>query len=387
MSFGSPTPVEIAVTSPGLAANRQYADTITAQLKQIPSLRDVQIGELLEYPTIETKVNRERAGQLGVSVAEVGKALGPTTWSSRFTSPIYWADPKSGIAYQVQVELPQSQISDIDDLRRIPVKSTGAVPTLLGDVATLRNGQMAGEYHRMNMQRMITVNANVRGSDLDHAARQVQDALAKLPQPPRGITVSVRGQIAPLRVLVQNLTLGLGLSIVAVFIMLAAYFQSIRVAFVVLLAIPSVLAGVTLALYVTGATLNIQSFMGAMMAVGISVANTILLCTFADQARRKGLPAGEAAAQAAETRIRPVLMTSIVMIAGMMPLAMGTAQTAPLGVAVIGGLVAATLTTLLIIPAIFAIVEGRSGTASASIDPDDPTSAYYDRPGEQPVEA
>jgi multidrug efflux pump subunit AcrB len=385
MSFGSPTPVEVAITSPNLAVNRQYADSVVAQLKPIDTLRDVQISELLEYPTIETRVDRERAGQLGVSVSQIGKALGPSTWSSRFTTPIYWADPKSGIAYQVQVEVPQSQISSMDDLRRIPVKNSSEVPTLLGDVADLRYGNMFGEYHRLNMQRMLSVNANVRGSDLDTVADRISTALAKLPEPPRGVTVSVRGQIAPMKLMVENLLLGLSLSIVAVFILLAAYFQSIRVAFVVLLAIPSVLAGVMLALFLTGTTLNIQSFMGAMMAVGISVANTILLCTFADQARRRGLPAGEAAAQAAQTRIRPVLMTSIVMIAGMLPLALGTAQTAPLGIAVIGGLTAATITTLLIIPAVFAIVEGRSGTASPSIDPDDPTSSHYDGPGTSPA--
>ncbi len=387
MSFGSPTPVEVAVTSPNLAANRQYADSVVAQLRQINTLRDVQIGELLEYPTVETRVNRERAGQLGVSVSQIGKALGPSTWSSRFTTPIYWADPKSGIAYQVQVEVPQSQISSMDDLRRIPVSHNAGVPTLLGDVADLRYGNIFGEYHRLNMQRMLTVNANLRGSDLDTVSGQISTVLAKLPQPPRGVTVSVRGQIAPMRLMVENLLLGLSLSIVAVFILLAAYFQSIRVAFVVLLAIPSVLAGVMLALLLTGTTLNIQSFMGAMMAVGISVANTILLCTFADQARRGGLPAAEAAVQAAQTRIRPVLMTSVVMIVGMLPLALGTAQTAPLGIAVIGGLTAATITTLLIIPGVFAIVESRSGTASPSIDPDDPTSPHYDGPGTSPVPA
>jgi multidrug efflux pump subunit AcrB len=190
----------------------------------------------------------------------------------------------------------------------------------------------------------------------------------------------VRGQIAPMKLMLENLLLGLSLAIGAVFILLAAYFQSIRVAFVVLLAIPSVLAGVGGALFLTGTTLNLQSFMGAMMAVGISVANTILLCTFADHTRRNGVSASEAAAEAAKTRVRPVLMTSIVMIVGMMPLALGNAQTAPLGIAVIGGLIAATVTTLLIIPSIFAIVEGRSGTDSPSIDPDDPASPHYDGP-------
>ncbi len=387
MSFGSPTPVEVAVTSPSLAVNREYAGKIIEQLRQMDALRDVQIGELLEYPTIETRVDRTLAGQLDVSVAEIGKALAPSTWSSRFTTPIYWADPKSGIAYQVQVEIPQSQITSVDDLRRIPVKHNGSVPTLLGDVAELRRGTAFGEYHRLNMQRMITVNANIRGADLASVADGISERLAKLPEPPRGVTVSVRGQIAPLKLLIDNLRLGLLLSIISVFILLAAYFQSISVAFVVLMAIPAVLAGVVTALFLTGSTLNIQSFMGAMMAVGISVANTILLCTFADESHRGGAASGEAAAQAAETRVRPVLMTSIVMIAGMLPLALGTAQTAPLGIAVIGGLIAATIATLLVIPSIFAIVEKRDGTRSPSIDPDDPASTHYDGPGTSPVQA
>ncbi len=385
MSFGAPTPVEIAVTSPNLSVNRQYAESIISELKKIETLRDVQLGELLEYPTVDIEVDRERAGQLGVAVSEVGKALGPATWSSRFTTPVYWADPKSGIAYQVQVEVPQAQIASVDDLRRIPVKRSAGAPTLLGDVASLKYGQMFGEYHRLNMQRMVTVNANVSGSDLDNVSQRISSVLARLPQPPRGVSVAVRGQIAPMKLMVENLVLGLALSIVAVFILLAAYFQSIRVAFVVLLAIPSVLAGVALGLFFAGTSLNMQSFMGAMMAVGISVANTILLCTFADQARRRGSSAAAAAEEAAVTRIRPVLMTSIVMIIGMLPLALGTAQTAPLGVAVIGGLAAATITTLLIIPSIFAIVEGGGGTASPSIDPDDPTSPYFDGPTREPV--
>jgi multidrug efflux pump subunit AcrB len=378
MSFGAPTPVEIAVAGPNLAQNRQYAELIVEALAHIRSLRDVQLGELLDYPTVDIRVDRDRAAQLGVTVSEVGRAIGPATWSSRFTTPVYWADPNSGIAYQVQVEVPQSQVSSIEDLRRIPVKNSHAAPTLLGDVAELSYGSMSGEFHRFNMQRMVTVTANVTGSDLGTVASQISQALARLPEAPRGVTVNVRGQIAPMNLMAGNLRLGLALSIIAVFLLLAAYFQSIRVAFAVLMAVPAVLSGVAIALLLAGVTLNIQSFIGAMMAVGISVANTILLCTFADNYRRGGMPAAEAAAEAARTRIRPVLMTSVVMISGMLPLALGTEQTAPLGIAVIGGLAAATLTTLLVIPSIFAIVEGHGGTASPSIDPDDPHSPHYD---------
>jgi multidrug efflux pump subunit AcrB len=278
----------------------------------------------------------------------------------------------------VQVETPQSKITSIEDVAGLPVKSNHVSPTLLRDVASVVEGDAYGEYHRNNMQRMITVNANVVGSDLGSAAARISSALESLPEPPRGVTVSVRGQVAPMNLMIENLELGLGLSVVAVFLLLAAYFQSLRIAFAIIMAIPAVLTGVSLALLFTGLTLNIQSFMGAMMAIGISVANSILLCTFADQYRRDGRSSAEAAVEASRSRLRPILMTSIVMISGMIPMALGTAQTAPLAIAVIGGLIASTLTTLLVIPSVFAIVEQRTATHSPSIDPDDPESRHYD---------
>ncbi len=378
LSFGAPTPIEIAVSSPDLEANRTYAETIVAKLRDIPSLRDVQLGELLNYPTLDIEVDRERAAQLGVTVADIGRALAPATWSSRFTTPVYWADPKSGIAYQVQVETPQARISSIDDIASLPVKANHVSPTLLRDVAQVVEGKAYGEYHRNNMQRMITVDANVAGSDLGSASAEIASALKTLPQPPRGVTVTTRGQVAPMNSMIDNLELGLSLSIVAVFILLAAYFQSLRIAFAVIMAIPAVLTGVSLALWLTATTLNIQSFMGSMMAIGISVANSILLCTFADTYRRQGSTSVEAAIEASRSRLRPILMTSIVMISGMIPMAFGAEQTAPLAIAVIGGLLASTSTTLLVIPSVFAIVEGKSKAQSPSIDPDDPTSPYYD---------
>ena len=377
MSFGAPTPIEIAVAGPSLPDSEAYARRAAERLQSIETLRDVQIGELLEYPSVEITVDRERAAQLEVTVQDVGRALAPATWSSRFTTPIFWADPKSGIAYQVQVEIPQSAISSLEDVANVPVETRMATPTLVGDVADVRFGETVGEYHRYNMQRMVTVTANVVGTDLGSAAANVRAALAELPEPPRGVNVAVRGQVAPLELMVDNLRLGLFLSIVAVFLLLAGYFQSVRVAVVVIAAIPSVLAGVALALMVTGSTLNIQSFMGATMAVGVSVANAILLCTIAEYHRRTGATAVDAAVEAVRARVRPILMTSVAMVAGMTPLALGAEQTAPLGIAVIGGLVASTLTVLIAIPSIFAIVQHAATTSSPSIDPDDPNSPYF----------
>ena len=377
MSFGAPTPIEIAIASPNLDQNKVWARQAVDELRKIESLRDVQLGELLEYPSVEINVDRGRAAQLNVTVEEIGKALAPATWSSRFTTPIYWADPNSGIAYQIQVEIPQSMISSLEDIEKIPVRTAKAAPTLLGDVADVTFGEAVGEYHRYNMQRMVTITANIVGEDLGAAAGKVRAVLASLPEPPRGVSVHVRGQIAPMELMVSSLEQGLGLAIVAVFLLLAAYFQSLRVALVVTMAIPSVLAGVSVALMLTGTTLNIQSFMGAIMAIGVSVADSILLCTFAEKYRVGGMSSVEAAVEAARSRMRPILMTSVVMIAGMTPLALGAAQTAPLGIAVIGGLVASTLTALIVIPSVFAIVQRRASAGSASIDPEDPLSPHF----------
>ncbi len=376
MSFGSPTPIEIAVSGPSLPGSEAYAREVVERLGKIGYLRDVQVAELLDYPSVEINVDRERAAQLGVTVEEVGRALAPATWSSRFTTPVYWADPNSGIAYQVQVEIPQSMIQSLDDVSRLPVKDGEAVPTLIGDVAEVGFGQATGEYHRYNMQRMVTVTANVAGRDLGRAASDIRAALAELPVP-RGISVDLRGQVSPMELITGSLELGLMLAVIAVFLLLAAYFQSVRVALAVVMAIPAVLSGVVMALTVSGVTINIQSFMGAIMAVGVSVADSILLCTFAEKFRKEGMSSVDAAVEASRSRMRPIVMTSVVMIAGMTPLALGSEQTAPLGIAVIGGLVASTLTALVVIPSVFAIVQRNASTSSPSIDPEDPGSPHF----------
>lgn len=377
MSFGAPTPVEVAVASPNLSSNRAYAEKVLVELKRIGSLRDLQLGEMLEYPTLNVNVDRERAGQLGLTVRDVGRALVAATSSSRFTEPNYWADPATGIAYQVQVEMPQAGIASVEDLAGVPVMQNGQPRPLVGDVAQITSGTAAGEFHRLNMQRMVTVRANVAGEDLGGAGVAVRAALARAGEPPRGVRVLVRGQLAPLEAVLQNLRFGLGVAVVAVFILLGAYFQSLRVALVVLATIPAVIAGVALSLLLTGTTLNLQSYMGAIMAIGVAVANSILLVTFAEKYRREGMPAEAAGVEGARTRMRPILMTTAAMIAGMLPLAFGAEQTAPLGRAVIGGLLAATLTTLGVLPSIFALVTARAGARSPSLDPDDPESAHH----------
>ena len=382
MSFGSPTPVEIAVTGPTLADDRAYADKLKDELAKVPSLRDLQYVQALDYPTVEVEIDRERAGLGGVSVAEVSRSLVAATSSSRFVVPNYWPDPKTGIGYQVQVEIPYQQMDSIARVETIPIQRPGAEPMLLRDVARVTPGSMPGEYDRYNMKRTVSLTANIAGEDLGRVAGHVDRAIKAAGEPPKGVTVDVRGQITPLKEILRGLAIGLGMAVVVILLLLTANFQSVRLALVVVSTTPAVLAGVVLALRLSGTTINLQSFMGSIMAIGVAVANAILLVTFAEHHRRDGLAdADEAAVEGAVGRLRPILMTSCAMVAGMTPLALGWGeggeQSASLGRAVIGGLVAATLATLFVLPAVFAIVQGGAGRRSASLDPFDPESAHF----------
>jgi multidrug efflux pump subunit AcrB len=380
MNFGAPTPVEINVSGPDLGADRAFAAKLRAEVSKIRALRDLQYDEPLDYPSIDINVDRERAGQLGVTTGSVGRSFLAATSSSRFVAPNYWADPKSGVAYQVQVQVPQSDVTSIQDVEHIPVTQGGASHPLMGDVAQVGYGTVVGEYHRLNGQRMVTLTANVAGEDLGRVSGDLDSAINRAGSTPRGVKVSVRGQIGPMKQTLANLAVGLLLAVLVIYLLLAANFQSLRLAFVVLSAVPAVICGVLFVLLLTRTSLNIQSFMGAIMAIGVAVANAILLVTFAEEYRRQGNTSTAAAIHGARTRMRPILMTSMAMIAGMTPMALGigegSQQTAPLGRAVIGGLLFATAATLLILPLVFSLVQKGAGVRSPSLDPDDPASAF-----------
>lgn len=390
MSFGAPTPVEVSVNGPNFADTRKFAGQVFAELGKVHALRDLQYGQSLDYPTIEVKVDREKAGLAGLTPADVSRSLVTATSSSRFVVPNFWADPKSGIAYQVQVEIPRPVVRAIDgmpmvqspeDLGRIPLKRSGDSQVLIRDVATLAPGTMPGQYDRYNMRRQVTMTANIAGADLGSVGNSIIAALKRAGDPPTGCKVEVRGQVPPMQEMQSGLTIGLALAVIAVFLLLAANYQSVKLSLATISTVPAVVLGVVLMLLVTRTTLNIQSFIGAIMAIGVAMANAILLVTFAETRRHEGLAARDAAVQGAAGRLRAILMTSLAMIAGMLPmaLAIGAAghQNAPLGRAVIGGLGAATIATLFVLPCVFALLQGRAGTASASLDPSDPQSSHY----------
>jgi multidrug efflux pump subunit AcrB len=381
MSFGSPTPIEVVTSGPDQANNRSYAEKIAEGMRQIPTLRDLQYGQAFDYPRIKVEIDRERAGLAGLTVAEASTSLIAATSSSRYVVPVFWADPKSGIGYQVQLQVPPARINSPAEVGMIPVKQTTDGSVLLRDVAKLEHSTMPQEYDRINQKRMVSLTANVVGEDLGRATARIEKAIHDAGDPPRGTKVEIRGQVPPMKQMFSGLALGLGLAVLVVFLMLAAYFQSITLSIVSVATTPAVVAGVALALFSTHTTLNIESFMGAIMAIGVAVANAILLVTFAERARQSGLSAAEAARTGAAERLRPILMTSCAMIAGMVPMALGFGeggeQSAPLARAVIGGLGFATAATLLILPAVFTVVMGFQGIGSISMHPDDPESGAY----------
>ncbi len=377
MAFGSPTPVEVAVQGPALPVSREFAAKVETELKKLTVLRDLQYAQPFDYPTLDVQIDRERAGQFGLTMSNVARSLVMATSSSRFIEPNYWRDPASGNAFQIQVEVPQNRVQSVDDVANLPVMQNGESRPLLSDVAEIKLGKAQGLVERYNMQRVVSLTANIHGVPLGEAAKQIRAAVARAGAPPKGVTVNVRGQVPPLESTLVGLQNGLLLAAAAIFLLLAANFQSFRLAVAIVLGVPATLSGVVLALTFTGTTLNVQSFMGAIMAIGIAVANSILLVTFAEAHRRGGGDSIEAARVGSGGRLRAILMTAFAMIAGMTPIALGAQQTAPLGIAVVGGLVFATLSTLTVLPALYAILAPRS-THSASLDPTDSASRFYE---------
>jgi multidrug efflux pump subunit AcrB len=382
MSFGSPTPIEVAINGPNYADNRAYAEKVFAELAKVPSLRDLQYGQSLDYPAVAVDIDREKAGLSGVTAADVARALVAATSSSRFVEPMFWADPTTGIGYYTQVEIPPYRMNSSAEIGMVPLQGKNGEGLLVRDVAGVREGTMPGEYDRYNMRRLVTITANIQGEDLGRVIGRLERALQAAGEPPRGAEVALRGQVVPMQQMFRGLAAGLVLAMVVVVLLLTGYFQSLRLAVISASAIPGAITGVVVVLALTGTTLNIQSFMGTIMSIGVATANAILLLTFAERSRREGLSAQAAAVEGARGRLRPVLMTSLAMLAGMVPMALalgeGGEQTAPLGRAVLGGLGAATLATLLVLPGVFALFQGRAPTRSPSLNPDDPESRFFD---------
>jgi multidrug efflux pump subunit AcrB len=384
MSFGSPTPIQIDVQGVDIEQNYTYLAKVEAELHKLAFLRDVSVVQPHLYPTVEVTVNRDYAGQFGLTMADVTTSLIPATGSSRFTAPNYWRDPRTGNAFQIQVQLPSNRMQGLGALSTLPLMRDGQTQPQLDQVAKLEYGTMPEMIERLSGQRIVSVTANLHGIPLGEAQTRIAGALKNLSAPPKGSTVVVRGQIPALEETSSGLRTGLFLATAAIFLLLMANFQSLRLPLVILSTVPGVLCGVVLMLLFTGTTLNIQSFMGAIMAIGISVANSILLVSFSEQARHDNQDIDSATRTGATGRIRAILMTATAMICGMIPMAIGFgeggAQSAPLARAVIGGLIFSTVTTLTVLPGIYSLLQAKASTTSNSLNPEDPSSRYYVHP-------
>ncbi|OJW23027.1 MAG: hypothetical protein BGO49_28250 [Planctomycetales bacterium 71-10] len=383
MSFGSPMPIAVRVVGTDLTAVRAHAEKIAAAMRDIPTLRDVQFQQQLDYPSVEVDVDREKAGLSGARIEDVVHALVMATASTRFASLNYWIDAKTGFDYLVQIQVPPKRLDKPEDVETLPLASVNPLVNLMiRDVATVRRGVRPGEIDRDMSQRYLTLVANVEGEDMGRAARRVESAIASAGEPPRGVRVDLMGQLPAMTEMFEALGIGLGVAVFVIFVLLTAYFQSPRLALISVGAVPGVLAGIATVLYLTGTSLNIESFMGSIMCLGVSVSNSVMLVTFMDEHWKGGSPSPEAAVKGAGDRLRPILMTACAMSVGMVPMALalerGSQMQAPLGRAVIGGLVMSTFATLLVVPSIFALVMGRRTAASPSIYPDDPESRFYD---------
>ncbi len=387
MSEGEPKPVGISVSGPFFDRDIDYGKIVQSAVSKIPYLKDIETSESFDYPTIAVNMDRRKAGILGVTAEDVGKSLGDAAASSRYTIPSFWADPKTGISYEVQVEVPQDKIKTIADVRKFPVPvrrvedSYGWIA--VSDMAQVISTETVGAYDRLNMQRSVNIASNIVGADLGTVGRMVRKALNSVAsERPKGVAVHLRGQILPLEEILNGFSFGLALSVVVIFLLLSANFQSITLTLAILSTVPAVLSGVVAALLLTHTTINIESFMGAIMSVGVAIANAVLLADFADRYRKEGMGAVGGALEGATTRFRPILMTALAMIAGMIPMASGLSeggkQTAPLGLAVIGGMSLATVATLLILPLAIATLQKSSSPHPPSLHPDDPHSPHYD---------
>ncbi len=380
LSQGSPTPIEVRFSGRNKKQNEAYAEKLIAKLKEISYLRDVQLGQSTKYPSLNIEVDRIRAAQLGVDMNDVSRSLIASTSSSRYTDKNIWVDEKSGYSYSVQVQVPENKMTSINDIGEIPLLKNASRP-VLGDVATITQGTTYGENDNLGAMPVLSVTANLNNKDLGAAAKDVQQAIASLGELPRGLNVELIGLSQTLTDTMSSLESGLIVAIVVIFLMLAANFQSFKVSAVVLATVPAVILGALLLLVLAGSTLNLQSYMGMIMSVGVSISNAVLLITNAEQIRKNNGNALVSAKEAAALRLRPILMTVLAMVVGMIPMASGLGeagdQSAPLGRAVIGGLVASTFAALFILPLAFAWGQGKATTQSVSLDPEDAESKHY----------
>jgi multidrug efflux pump subunit AcrB len=363
LNFGAPAPIDLQVVGNDLTADRTYANAVLSRINHIPGIADARIEQAFQQPTLNVQVDRSLTSLVGLSEKDAANAILTTLAGSLQTSPTYWLNPKTGVSYPVSVQTPQRDIHAMSGLTNLPVTSGSGVNNgtqLLGGLANIqRTGSNAVSSH-YNVRPVIDIYAATQGRDLGAVAadiRQVMNDTAK--NVPTGANVVLRGQVATMTSAYQQLFVGLALAIVLIYLLIVVNFQSWLDPFVITLALPTALAGVVWMLFATGTTLSVPALTGAIMCMGVATANSILVTSFARERLAAGADALTAAMEAGSTRFRPVVMTALAMIIGMIPMAVEPGQNQPLGRAVVGGLIFATCATLFLVPTLFSIVHAR----------------------------
>jgi multidrug efflux pump subunit AcrB len=363
LNFGLPAPIDVQVVGPmaNEKANYAIARQIEHRLAAVPGAVDVHTHQVVDVPEFLFQVDRTRAGQLGLTQRDVANSLLVSLSSSTQVAPNFWIDPRNGVDYPVAVMTPQYRVNSSMELLHTPIHSTGKTAQLLTNVGALQRQTTASVVNHYNVQPLYDVYANVQDRDLGAVANDVDRILAEFtPKLPKGSFLETRGQVSTMRSSFKGLAVGLVFAIVLVYFVMVVNFQSWLDPFIILMALPGALAGIVLMLFITQTTLSVPSLMGAIMSIGVATANSILLVNFANDLRETGADALSAALEAGFTRLRPVVMTALAMIVGMLPMALGFGeggeQNAPLGRAVIGGLLLATVATLFFVPVVYSLL-------------------------------
>jgi multidrug efflux pump subunit AcrB len=365
LNFGLPAPIDIQVIGADMQGNYQIAQRIANRMRHIPGAADVHVQQLLDSPALYLDIDRTRVNQVGMDARDVAQSVLVSLSSSSQTSPAYWLNPKNGVTYPVAVQTPQYRMGSLQDLMNTPVNDARAqAPQVLGNLVQLTAVGRPAVVSHYNVQPVIDVYASTQGRDLGAVAADTMKVLKPFEDHlPRGTRIVVRGQVETMRTSFTGLSIGLLMAIVLVYFLIVVNFQSWLDPFIIITALPGALAGIAWILLLTRTTLSVPSLTGAVMCMGVATANSILLVSYGRDRMRAGVPALQAALEAGYTRIRPVLMTALAMIIGMLPMALGLGeggeQNAPLGRAVMGGLLFATVATLFFVPSVFVIFHGR----------------------------
>ena len=370
LNFGQPAPIDIQIEGADVQGNRKVANRMLNELRRVPGLVDLRIQQRFDYPKFDVAVDRTKAGQGGFTIRDVAGSLLVSLSGSFQTTPTFFLNWQNGVSYNLATQTPQYRIESLQDLQNIPISGAGATrPGILADVASLTRASEMAVVSHYNIRRVVDIHAAAQDRDLGAVGRDVARVVdAMRAELPRGSYVTVRGQLSTMGTAYLGLLAGLGFSIVLVYLLIVVNFQSWLDPFIIITALPAALAGIVVSLFVTGTTLSVPALMGAIMSIGVATSNSILVVAFARERLLEHGDTARAAAEAGFTRFRPVLMTALAMIIGMLPMALGLGeggeQNAPLGRAVMGGLMCATVATLLFVPSVFVLVHGRRSTGA-----------------------